>query len=94
MRALAGLSEEVETPLESTGLHRGIMGTHGAGGAPERPLSLAWITDDLVTYTREVWTGQLGREVSEEEAVEMLVNVKRVAEAMLRAAAPEGDDPR
>jgi len=76
-------------PPESTGLHGQNLGTHGVDGTPGRPLSLAWITDDLVAYTREVWAGHLGRPVPEEEAIEMLVNVKRLAEAMLMAAEKE-----
>ena len=83
-------------PAESTGLHGQNLGTHEGAGAQkrDRPLSLAWITDDLVAYTQEVWARRLERAIPEEEAIEMLVNVKRLAEAMMKAAAPEGGASR
>ena len=59
--------------------------------APARPLSLAWITDELLAYTQEFWSGRLGRPVTEDEAIEMLLNVKRLAETLLRAEQEEGD---
>jgi hypothetical protein len=59
--------------------------------APGRPLSLAWITDDLLTYTREVWSKAYGRPISEDEAIEILLNVKRLAEAMQKVAGAKGD---
>ena len=49
-----------------------------------RPLSLAWITDDLLDQTRKVWSSEYGRVISEEEAVEILMNVKRLAEVLTR----------
>lgn len=51
-----------------------------------RPASLAWITDELMTYTQEVWAKEYGRPVTEDEAIEMLVNVKRLGEVMLKVA--------
>ncbi len=63
-----------------------------SGGISDRPMSLAWITDDLLRYTREVWSRAYGRPVSEDEAIKMLVNVKRLAEVMLRVAERKGDD--
>ena len=55
-------------------------------------MSLAWITDDLLRYTREVWSRAYGRPVSEAEAIEMLVNVKRFAEVLLKAAGQKEED--
>lgn len=55
-----------------------------------RPLSLSWITDDLLRYTREVWSKAYGRPVSEDEAIEMLLNVRRLAELMVKAAGEKG----
>ena len=57
------------------------------GATSGRPLSLAWITDDLLAYTQEVWSRAYGRHVSEDEAIEMLLNVKRLAEVMFKVAA-------
>jgi hypothetical protein len=59
-------------------------------GSRERPQSLAWISDDLLRHTREVWTKAYGRLVSEEEAIEVLLNVKRLAEVVLKIAGEEG----
>ena len=50
------------------------------GEVPDRPLSLAWMTDDLIAETQRVWSPQYGRELSTDEAVEILRNVKRFAE--------------
>ena len=60
--------------------------------APGRPLSLAWITDELLAHTREVWSKAYGRPISEDEATDMLVNVKRMAETLLNITRAEGGD--
>jgi len=59
--------------------------------ASERPASIAWITDELLAYTRDVWSRHLGRDVPDDEAVEMLLNVKRLAETILNITQAEGD---
>ena len=61
-------------------------------GADERPLSLAWISDELLARTQQVWSRAYGRPVSEEEAVEILRNVKQLAEVLLEAK--RGGDER
>lgn len=85
--------EALQIPSETTGFPRG-KALHGvvSDGISDRPLSLAWITDDLLRYTQEVWSKAYGREVNEDEAIEMLVNVKRLAEVMLKVAERKGDD--
>ena len=45
----------------------------------------AWIPDALLAETVEVWSECYGRPVSEEEAVDILVNVRRLGEAILKA---------
>lgn len=50
-----------------------------------RPLSIAWITDELIAETRRVWSPLYGRVLSTDEAVEILVNVKQFAEVLLKA---------
>jgi hypothetical protein len=57
----------------------------GPGGAVERPPRPAWITDALLAETIDVWTQAYGRAVGGDEAVEILVNVGRLAEALLEA---------
>ena len=63
---------------------------HSTEDARERPLSLEWITDDLLQYTQDVWSKAYGREVSEDEAVEILLNVKRLAELMTESNRQKG----
>jgi hypothetical protein len=48
-----------------------------------RPLSLAWVSDELIAETRRLWSARYGREVSVDEAIEILQNVKRFAEMLL-----------
>jgi len=50
-----------------------------------RPLSMAWISDELLAETIEVWSEAYGRQIGEEEAVEILMNVKRLGEIMVNA---------
>lgn len=83
----------LQNPSETTGVPRGkALHVSVSDGISGRPMSIAWITDDLLRYTREVWSKAYGREVSEDEAIEMLVNVKRLAEVMLKVAERKGDD--
>jgi hypothetical protein len=63
------------------------------GAALLRPLSTAWITDELIEETRRVWSPMYGRVLSADEAVEILMNVKRFAEVLLRAAQERGTRP-
>jgi hypothetical protein len=42
-----------------------------------------WVTDELLAKTRTVWSRVYGREVPVAEAVEILVNVKALAEVLL-----------
>jgi hypothetical protein len=60
-----------------------LPGNSEDGLASARPLSLEWITDELVEDTRRVWSPVYGRVLSDEEAVEILTNVKRFAEVIL-----------
>ena len=48
-----------------------------------RPLSLAWVSDDLIAETQRLWSARYEREISVEEAIEILQNVKRFAEMLL-----------
>jgi len=48
-----------------------------AGG--NGPLETEWITEDLIARTQDVWCRYLEREVDREEAIEMLLNVQRIA---------------
>jgi hypothetical protein len=48
-----------------------------------RPLSLAWISDELIAETQRLWSARYEREISPEEAVEILQNVKLFAEMLI-----------
>lgn len=87
-------AEVVEAPAEgaeSPGLPApgGLTGEEDGGDAG-RPMIQGWISADLVAYTRKVWERFLGRAVADEEAIEMLVNVKRLAGTLLKAATGPG----
>ena len=53
------------------------------GEVPGRPLSLAWMTDELIAETQRVWSPRYGRDLSTDEAVEILRNVKKFAEVAM-----------
>lgn len=53
------------------------------------PLSTAWITDELLRETRRVWSKAYCRPIDDREATEILMNVKRFAEVLLKAAKAE-----
>mgnify|MGYP003339690494 CR=1 FL=1 len=67
----AGLSARNEPPVDTSRL--------GVGDVVSR----AWMTDELVRETRQVWSQAYEREVSEDEALEILTNVKRLAEVLI-----------
>lgn len=48
-----------------------------------------WITAELLAQTQRVWSEAYGHEVSADEAVEILGNVKRLAAALLHASCKE-----
>jgi hypothetical protein len=68
--------------LESSGIRPGNPVDEDR---PQRPLSLAWISDELLAETRDVWSEVYGRPVDEAEAVEILMNAKRFAEVLIQA---------
>lgn len=48
----------------------------------ERTIHAPWISDELDEHTIRVWSKQYGRQISVAEAVEICVNVTRVAECL------------
>ena len=50
---------------------------------------LAWMTPELLTWTREIWTAVYGYPVTEPEAIEILSNVKRLAEIVNQTRSAE-----
>ena len=60
--------------------------TRRAGDVATHSLSAAWITDELLDRTRQVWSQVYRRPIDEREALEILLNVKRFAEVLLKVA--------
>lgn len=50
-----------------------------------RPLSTQLLSDERIAEARHVWSRAYGRVISEGEAIEILMNVRRLAEVLLRA---------
>ena len=48
-----------------------------AGG--DGPLETQWMSEELIARTQDVWSRYLEREVDRDEAIEILLNVKRIA---------------
>jgi hypothetical protein len=57
-----------------------------------RPLSMQGLSDERIAEARRVWSRAYGRVISVDEAVEILINVRRLAEVMLRGE-QEGKQP-
>jgi hypothetical protein len=53
--------------------------------AAQRPVAHEWMSDELIADTRRVWSSAYGRVISAEEAVEILNNVRRLADVLVRA---------
>ena len=62
-------------------------GHHGPepGSVAARPLSTQWLSDERIAEARRVWSKAYGRVISEDEAIEILMNVRRLAEVLLNA---------
>ena len=79
------------SPAVSTGRRRSReVQPQAEPAASNRPLDIAWITDELIAKHRRVWSRMYGREISESEAIEIILNIKRFAEAILYAVEHEG----
>jgi hypothetical protein len=67
-------------------------GHHGPepGRVAERPLSTQWLSDERIAEARRVWSPVYGRVIREDEAIEILTNIRRLAEVLLRAEDEKG----
>ena len=63
----------------------GFKGGNEEAVPRERPLSLAWISDGLLAGTIDVFSEAYGQPIGEEEAVDILMNIKRLGEVLLEA---------
>ena len=82
----------LDPPSEIEQNHEELSGFSGRGEEHvavlerrHRPLSMAWISDELLAETIDVWSEAYGRLVGENEAVEILMNVKRLGEVLVKA---------
>jgi hypothetical protein len=48
------------------------------------PLSTQWISEELLLETRKLWSKAYKRVISIDEAIEILMNVKQVAEVLVK----------
>lgn len=60
-----------------------------APGRGRVPLSARWITSELLHRTQEIWTRAYGCPVHHDEAVEILTNVRHLAEVRRDAGRTE-----
>jgi hypothetical protein len=73
-------------PADTTGCSPGSRQQMQEQGARPRPLAEAWISDALIEEAIAVWSRLYRRRVTREEAVDMLMNVKRLGLALVHAA--------
>lgn len=75
----------MRTTADSTGLTAPVEQVcPSRGPVPSRPPGAAWITDDMIEDTRRHWSPRYGYELSSEEAMEILMNVKRLGHLLIR----------
>jgi hypothetical protein len=48
-------------------------------------MSMQWLSDERIAEAHRVWSKAYGRVISRDEAVEILTNVRRLAEVLLQA---------
>lgn len=71
----------METSANIAGLQREPEPSVSRDGP--RPLSMDWITDDLLRATLAAWSPRYEQPLNADDAVEILMNVKRFSEALL-----------
>ena len=79
----AAVSTGLPHPPEVQEEHKTVVGG--------RPLAIEWITDELIEEHRRVWSCMYRRIITEEEAIEIIMNIKQFAETILEATAQEGE---
>jgi hypothetical protein len=80
------VSVSVFAAVPRTGFPR-PTGHHGPepGSVAARPLSTQWLSDERIAEARRVWSIAYGRVISDDEAIEILINVRRLAEVLWNA---------
>jgi hypothetical protein len=68
-----------------TGFTPGSAHHGGAADPPAlHPLPPEWMSEELIRDTARVWSSHSGQPISRADAVEILTNVRRLAEVLLR----------
>lgn len=57
---------------------------HQPAASTIRPPGAAWISDVLIEETQRVWSRAYGRPISVDEAIEIISNIKRLAEVLFQ----------
>lgn len=71
----------MESPAHIAGLQATLEPSVSPNG--RRPVSMEWITNDLLQATLVAWSPRYESPLDEDAAVEILMNVKRFSEALL-----------
>ncbi len=71
----------MESPAHIAGLQAQTEPSVSPNG--RRPMSMDWITDDLLQATLAAWSTRYEQPLAADDAVEILMNVKRFSEALL-----------
>ncbi len=56
------------------------------GSVSEKPQPSLWLSPERIAETRRFWSIAYGRVISDDEAIEILTNVRGLAEVLLRTA--------
>jgi hypothetical protein len=77
--SLPAVQNSSSPPLLSSGSEQEVELSEAV---KNRPDSIAWMTDELIAETRRVWSPHYGRVISEDEAIDILHNVKRFVQLL------------
>ena len=74
--------------MAGASLHTGFgseIGHDGSvcGPCPAPHMSAAWLSPERIAETRRIWSPAYGRVISDDEAMEILTNVRQLAQALM-----------
>lgn len=88
--AIAAQHAQADAASEAvTALSESLQANPAAPDRDRVPLSARWITPELLHRTQQVWTRAYGRPIAPDEAVEILTNVRHLAELLRDAGRTE-----
>lgn len=62
-----------------------LSGADRSGPSTDQPITPAWVSEQLLADTIDVWSRAYDRPVATEEALEILANVRRFCELLIQA---------